>query len=59
MAESMNKKKQIKDAPASYHCKGIPLGLYETNDKRTLDKEYAICKNCLSVRKRNSNTINQ
>ena len=57
MAENTNNEKQIKDPPASFHSKvWTHFGFYETDDGRTLDKEYAICKNCFAKVKYNSNT---
>lgn len=60
MAENTkNNEKQIKDPPASFHSKvWTHFGFYETDDGRTLDKEYAICKNCFAKVKYNSNTTN-
>ena len=59
MAEHMNNEKQIKDPPTSFHSKvWTHFGFYKTDDGRTLDKEYAICKNCFAKVKFNSNTTN-
>lgn len=37
---------------------GPTLAFYETDDGKALDKEYAVCKNCLAKVKYNGNTTN-
>lgn len=57
--EMADSEKQVREAPSNFKSKvWAHFGFYNTDDGKTLDKDYAICKNCLAKVKYNGNTTN-